>query len=96
MTALFWMALTWVLCATAVGRMPVQQRILPGTVLLMAAVPILLMILFQVGFLAAILALAAILSMFPNPVRLAMAYYRGEKVVIDINVLRYLAVPGEL
>ena len=95
MTALFWMALTWVLCATAVGRLPVSQRILPGAVLLMA-VPILLMILFQVGFLAMVLALVAIFSMFPNPVRLVRAYYKGERFVIDANVLRYMVVPGEL
>jgi len=96
MTPLFWMALTWVLCATAVERLPVAQRPLPGALLLLAAVPILLMIILQMGFLAGILALAGVLLMFPNPVRLVLAYYRGERFAIDANVLRYLAVPGEL
>lgn len=96
MTPLFWMAVTWALCATGVSRLPAQQRPLPGALLLLAALPILLMIVMQMGFLAGIFAIIAILSMFPNPVRMAVAYWRGERFRIDANVLRYLAAPGEL
>ena len=96
MTPLFWIALSWVLTTYVVSRMPIEQRKLPGAVLAVAAVPIILSIAFQIGFLAALFASVGALSLFPNVLRLAQARYRGEKVKIDANVLRYLAVPGEL
>lgn len=96
MTVIFWISLTWVLACTAISRLPVQQRHLPGAVLMLAAVPILLLIWMQISFWLALLGLCAVVSTFPNVVRLAKARYRGEDVKIDANVLRYLVVPGEL
>ncbi|MGB3244339.1 MAG: DUF2484 family protein [Sulfitobacter sp.] len=96
MTPLFWIALTWVLATTAVGRLPVPQRTIPGALLMVTAVPIILSIGIQVGWPMAILGVAALASLFPNPLRLLVARYRGEAIKVDANVLRYLVVPGEL
>ena len=96
MTPLFWIALTWVLATVAVSRLPVPQRTLPGALLMLCAMPIILSIGIQVGWLMAVLGIAALISLYPNPLRLLFARYRGEVVKLDINVLRYLVVPGEL
>lgn len=95
MTPLFWMALTWVLVTIVVARLPLHQRFVPGALLLLTAIPILILICLQVGWFMALLSLVAIASLFPHPVRLAQALYRGEHVQIDANVLRYLVVPSE-
>ncbi|MGC1494265.1 MAG: DUF2484 family protein [Sulfitobacter sp.] len=96
MTPLFWISVTWVLAATAVGRLPLQQRTLPGAVLALAAVPIILSLGIQVGWLMALLGVAAVISCYPNIYRLALARWRGEKVHVDANVLRFLVIPGEI
>ena len=96
MTPLFWIALTWVLATVAVGRLQVQQRFVPGVLLIASAVPILLSIGFQVSWMLALLGLVAVVSFFPNVMRLARAQYRGEDTRIDAHVLRYLVTPGEI
>ena len=96
MTPLFWISLTWVLATVVVMRLPVHQRFLPGALLMLTAVPILLSIGFQVGWLMALLGLAAVASLFPNLVHFARARYRGEEMAINANVLRYLVIPGEI
>ena len=96
MTPLFWIALTWVLATVFVGRLPLHQRFLPGAVLAVAAVPIVISIGVQVGWIMALLALVAIVSLFPNLYRLAVARYRGQELRLDANALRYLVVPGEI
>ncbi|MGJ8625542.1 MAG: DUF2484 family protein [Sulfitobacter sp.] len=96
MTPLFWIAVTWVLATAAVARLPLHQRFLSGALLLMAAVPILISIGLQVGWVMALLGFAAVLSLFPNPLRLIRVRYQGDPVQIDANVLRYMVVPGEL
>ncbi|MEM6304152.1 MAG: hypothetical protein AAF744_05490 [Pseudomonadota bacterium] len=96
MTPLFWISLTWVLAATAVGRMPVEKRFVPGAALMVAALPIILSIWLQVSWLFAILALVAVASTFPVLARMVMARYRGEKVELSPKLLRLMVVPGEL
>lgn len=96
MTPLFWISLTWVLATVAVARLPVQQRFLPGALLMVTAVPIILSIGFQVGWLLALLGLVAVASLFPNLVTFARARYRGEQAALNANVLRYLVIPGEI
>ena len=96
MTPLFWISLTWVLAATAIGRLPLQQRFLPGAALAVASVPILLGIGIQISWLMALGALVAVISTFPAPRRLIMARYRGEKITMNPQTLRLLVVPGEL
>ena len=96
MTPLFWISITWVLATIAVGRLPAHQRYLPGGLLMLTAVPIILSIGIQVGWFMALLGLAALVSLFPNALRLAQARYRGEDVKVDANVLRYMLVPGDL
>ena len=95
MTPLFWIALTWVLITIVVARLPLHQRFIPGALLMLCAVPILLSICLQVGWFMALLSIAAILSLFPYPLRLVLALYRGEQVQVDANVLRYMVIPSE-
>lgn len=96
MTPLFWISLTWVLATVVVMRLPVHQRFLPGALLMVTAVPIILSIGFQVGWLMALLGLAAVASLYPNVVHFARARYRGEQMSMDANVLRYLVIPGDI
>lgn len=96
MTPLFWIALTWVLATIMVGRLPVGQRIIPGAMLMAAGVLISLSMGVALGFFSALLGLGAVFSLFPNPIRLAVARYRGEEIAINAQVLRYMVVPGEL
>lgn len=96
MTPLFWIALTWVLATAAVARLPLHQRFVSGALLMLTAFPILISIVLQVGWFMALLGFAAVLSLFPNPLRLIRVRYQGESVQIDANVLRYMVVPGEL
>ena len=96
MTPLFWIALTWVLATVFVSRLPLHQRFLPGALLAVTALPIVISIGVQVGLIMALLAIAAIISLFPNFQRLIMARYRGEDLRLDTNALRYLVMPGEL
>ena len=96
MTPLFWIALTWVLATCVVGRLPLHQRFIPGGLLMVTAVPILLSMWVQIGFLPALLGLVAMASLYPNPLRLALARYRGQEVQINGQMLRYMVVPGEL
>ena len=96
MTPLFWIALTWVLATIMVARLPLGQRFVPGALLALAALPILVSIFLQLGPLGALLGAGAALSLFPNTLRLAQARWRGERVRIDANVLRFLLVPDAL
>ncbi len=96
MTPLFWISLTWVLASVAVARLPVHQRFLPGALLMGTAVPILLAIGFQVGWLMAVFGVAAVVSLYPNLVHLLHARYRGEETAINRAVLRYLVSPGDV
>jgi hypothetical protein len=95
MSPLFWMALTWVLITIVVARLPVHQRFVPGALLLFAAMPILISICLQVGWFMGFLSLVAIASLFPYPLRVVQALYRGEQVQVNAGVLRYLVVPSE-
>ncbi len=96
MTPLFWIALTWVLTTTVVARLPLHQRTLPGALLVIAGFAIVLSIGIQVGWVMALLGLGALVSSYPNVIRLAVARWRGEDVDIDANVLRFLVIPGEV
>lgn len=96
MTPLFWIALTWVLATIAVGRLPVGQRVIPGAMLMLAGVFIALSMGAQLGLFAGLLGLGAVGSLFPNPYRLIVARYRGEKIKINSQLMRYMVVPGDL
>ncbi len=96
MTPLFWIALTWVLATIMVGRLPVGQRIIPGAMLMVAGILISLSMGVTLGFWSAILGFGAVFSLFPNPLRLIRARYRGEDIQMNAQVLRYMVVPGDL
>ena len=96
MTPLFWIALTWVLATFVVGRLPLHKRPIPGALLVVTALPIILSMGLQLGWLVALAGLAAMASLYPNPLRLALARYRGEQVRLDGNLLRIMVVPGEI
>ena len=96
MTPLFWIALTWVLATTAVARLPLHQRQVPGAILAVAGMVIILSLGIQMGWVMALLGVAALISTYPNVFRFALARYRGEQVRIDANCLRFLVIPGDV
>ncbi len=64
-------AIIWVLAATAVAMLPMRYQFAPGVMLLLLAPVLIYQLGAEFGWLAAIAALAAFLSMFRKP----LAYY---------------------
>ena len=75
---LLWFCLAWVFAATAVAMLPMRHQYLPGIALLIAAPVLILWIGISVAWWAGVLALAAFVSMFRNPLRYFWAKARGE------------------
>lgn len=67
---LMW-AILWVLVATAVAMLPMRYQFAPGFILLLLAPVLIYQLGHDFGWLAAIAALAAFISMFRKP----LAYY---------------------
>jgi len=57
----------WVLAAAATAMLPMRRQMAPGLALLLAAPVLILWIGASVGWIAAALGLAAVLSMFRRP-----------------------------
>jgi len=64
-------AIIWVLAATAVAMLPMRTQFAPGVILLLLAPVLIYQLGAEFGWLAAIAALAAFISMFRKP----LAYY---------------------
>ena len=62
-------AFLWVLAATAVAFLPMKRQYAPGLVLLVAAPLLVLWLGWTHGWLWALVALAAFVSMFRHPLR---------------------------
>ena len=75
---LLWACIAWVFTATGVAMLPMRRQIIPGTVLLLAAPVLILWIGVAVAWWAGVLALAAFVSMFRNPLRYYWARLRGQ------------------
>lgn len=74
---LLWLCVGWVLAATCVAMLPMRHQYIPGVALLIAAPILILWIGFSVAWWAGLLALAAFVSMFRNPLRYFWAKARG-------------------
>ncbi|MGJ8544979.1 MAG: DUF2484 family protein [Sulfitobacter sp.] len=75
---LLWLCIGWVFASAAVAMMPMRRQYVPGVILLIAAPVLIVMIGVQQGWIFALLALAAFVSMFRNPLRYLVARLRGQ------------------
>lgn len=75
---LIWLSIAWVFASAAVAMMPMRHQYIPGVGLLLAAPVLIVMAGLQFGWVYALLALCAFVSMFRNPLRYLAARLRGE------------------
>lgn len=75
---LLWICVLWVFASAAVAMLPMRRQYVPGVILLLMAPVLIFMIGVQVGWIPALLALAAFVSMFRNPLRYLVARLRGQ------------------
>ncbi|MEP5732468.1 MAG: DUF2484 family protein [Sulfitobacter sp.] len=75
---LLWLCILWVFASATVAMLPMRRQYVPGIVLLIAAPVLIVMIGVQVNWIAALLGLAAFVSMFRNPLRYIVARLRGQ------------------
>ena len=75
---LMWLCILWVFASVAVAMLPMRRQYVPGVALLIAAPVLIVMIGLQAGWMLALLALAAFVSMFRNPLRFLIAKLKGE------------------
>jgi len=75
---LLYLCMLWVFASTAVAMLPMRYQYIPGVALLIAAPILIVLIGVQVAWWAGVLALAAFVSMFRNPLRYLLAKVRGQ------------------
>ncbi|WP_415921090.1 DUF2484 family protein [Tateyamaria sp. SN6-1] len=75
---ILWACLAWVFAATVVAMLPMRRQYVPGIALMIAAPLLILWIGVAVAWWAGVLALAAFVSMFRNPLRYVWAKARGQ------------------
>lgn len=75
---LLWLSVLWVLASVCVAMLPIRLQILPGVALLAVAPVLIVMIALQVGWVMSLLAVAAFVSMYRNPLRYFWARLRGQ------------------
>ena len=75
---LLWICVLWVFASAGVAMLPMRRQYVPGVILLIAAPVLIVLIGLQVGWIPALLALAAFISMFRNPLRFIWAKLRGQ------------------
>ncbi|MDF1729359.1 MAG: DUF2484 family protein [Sulfitobacter sp.] len=75
---LLWLCVIWVFASAAVAMLPMRHQYFPGIALLIAAPVLIFMIGQSVGWIPALLGLAAFVSMFRNPLRFIWAKLRGQ------------------
>lgn len=76
---LLWVCIGWVLAAALVAMLPMRHQYTPGVALLIAAPVLIVWVSISVAWWAGLLALAAFVSMFRNPIRYFWAKARGQK-----------------
>lgn len=74
---LLWVCILWALASAAVAMIPMRHQYVPGVALLVAAPVLIVFIGTEHGPVLAILAIAAFLSMFRNPLRYLWARVGG-------------------
>lgn len=77
--ALLWAAVFWVLASTIVAMLPMRLQYVPGVILLALAPVLIIWTWIDVAWWAGLLALAAFVSMFRNPLRYFWARARGQQ-----------------
>ncbi len=75
---LLWLCIVWVFASVAVAMLPMRRQYIPGVALLLAAPILIVMIGMQVGWFVAVLAIAAFVSMFRNPLKYLFAKFKRE------------------
>ncbi len=75
---LLWLCIAWVLLSAAVAMLPMRLQYVPGVALLVAAPVLIGWIAWDVAWWAGLLALAAFVSMFRNPLRYFWSRLRGQ------------------
>lgn len=75
---LVWLSLIWVFLSATVATLPMRMQYVPGSILLIAGPVLIIAIGFEVGFIFSVLALAAYVSMFRNPLLFLLAKLRGK------------------
>lgn len=93
---LLWVSAGWVLAATLVAMLPMRHQYVPGLALLIAAPLIILWIGLAVAWWAGLLALAAFVSMFRNPLRYFWAKLRGQNPPLPTEVRQTQPSPPEV
>ena len=79
MSLSIYLAIAWVFGATIVAMLPMPRQFVPGSILLCAAPFLIGYIGYDHGWVAAIAALAAVLSMFRKPLRYYWRKWRGHE-----------------
>jgi hypothetical protein len=69
----------WVLAATVTALLPMRRQYLPGITLLIVAPGLILWLSWDYGWWVGLLAVAAFVSMFRNPLRYLIARMRGQR-----------------
>lgn len=78
MMTLLWLSILWVFCSATVATLPMRLQYIPGAILLALAPVLIAMIGIQAGWIYAMPALAAFVSMFRNPLRFLLAKVLGK------------------
>lgn len=76
---LLWICVAWVFSSAIVAMLPMRHQYVPGIALLIIAPILIFFIAREVGWIPALLGLAAFVSMFRNPLRFILAKLRGQK-----------------
>jgi len=79
MTASFIAACAWVIVGAFTAALPMRYQMVPGTVLLLTAVPLMIWLGAENGWLWTLIGLMAFLSMFRRPLTYLLARARGDK-----------------
>lgn len=76
---LLWASVLWVIASACVALLPLRYQYVPGVALLVCAPVLILWIGRDVGWWAALLALAAFVSMYRRPLRYFWSRLAGRK-----------------
>ena len=93
---LLWACILWVFCSATVATLPMRLQYIPGVILLIAAPVLIILIGLQVGWLYSLLALAAFVSMFRNPLRFLLAKLRGQNPEVPTTHSQCPKIPHAL
>lgn len=75
---LIWACIGWVFAASIVAMLPMRHQYVPGIGLLIIAPILILWVGISMAWWAGVLAFAAFVSMFRNPLRYFLAKVRGQ------------------